>query len=439
MCRKCFFIFFILLLFIKPFAQQQTTKYRIKAGKLFDSEAGIFKTGLTILVKGQNIEDVKEESKLTDTERKEYELIDLANYAILPGLIDAHTHLLSEEKVYPGNNDFSMAYLRDINLRSDALRALYGASRGKTCLEAGITAVQDLGNSGRFADIALRDAINLGYVLGPRMRCSGPGLSTEGGQLPGLTYEHRDLASYEYRIVKNTDDCIQAVRENITQGADVIKIYSNNTPNRTMLSINEIKAIVNEAHRYKVKVTAHATNNQAVYNAVMGGVDGIEHGYQIEDSTMKLMAEKGVIWVPTNSDSLNIAYYFDLAFPKNPEMKKNIGRELKKTAERLQRGIKNGIIIVAGADDYVDVGMPYGETYKRTLFFYNQAGMPITDLLKAATINAANHLRWGNKIGIIKKDFWADMVAVDNNIDTDINSLLNVHFVMKGGKVIVRK
>ena len=153
--------------------------------------------------------------------------------------------------------------MKTLTMQGDAYRAIYGSVRAKAYLEAGITAVQDLGNSGEYADIALRKAINEGLVIGPRMRCAGRGLSSEGGQMPDVIYKHRDIVEDEYRIVKGKDDAMQAVRENITQGADVIKIYSNNTPNVTALSIEEMQAIVKEAHRYGLRVTAHATDNQA--------------------------------------------------------------------------------------------------------------------------------------------------------------------------------
>ncbi len=153
---------------------------------------------------------------------------------------------------------------RSLVFDGDAYRALYGAARAKAYLEAGVTAIQDLGNSGQLGDVALRRAIDEGLLPGPRMRCAGLGLSTQGGQMPGKIFKHQDLINDEYRNVKNPDDAAQAVRENITQGATVIKIYSNNTPNITMLSLEEIKAIVKEAHRYGVRVTAHATNNEAV-------------------------------------------------------------------------------------------------------------------------------------------------------------------------------
>jgi imidazolonepropionase-like amidohydrolase len=318
---------------------------------------------------------------------------------------------------------------------------VYGVARAKAYLENGITAVQDLGNSGNFADIAVRRGINEGLVPGPRMRCAGPGLATEGGQLPGLIYKHRDLANDEYRIVKGPDDAVQAVRENITQGADVIKIYANNTPNNTMLSVDEIVAIVKEAHRYGVRVTAHATSNTAVWNAVTGGVDGIEHGYQMDDTTIELMAKRNVVLVPTYGDSLILAKYIALSNPGNDEQLKNIPNITKGyldyEADILQRVRKKGVTIVAGSDDYVDVHLPMGEWSKRNLIGYKRAGLSIPEILKAATISAAKHLRWQNEIGVLKKGAFADIVAFDGDLDTNINALLKTHFVMKDGKVYV--
>ena len=424
------------------FGQAQTDAYQIKAGKLFDSESGTFLTNKVILVRGERIDTVKNSSDLTAADQRTYAtVIDLSRFTVMPGLIDAHTHLLYREVIHPGNNPPAMDMAKMLTLEGDAYRALYGAARAKAYLESGITAVQDLGNSGNFGDVALQRAINEGLVTGPRMRCSGPGLSTEGGQFPGLIYKHRDLANDEYRIVKGVEDAVQAVRENITQGADVIKIYANNTPNKTMLTVEEIKAIVTEAHRYSIRVTAHATDNTAVWNAVMGGVDGIEHGYRLNDTTLELMAKKKVVMVPTFSDSAVMADFVKLNNLGDPE-------EIKRTPQitasynkyktaQLQRIRQKGVTIVAGSDDYVATTFPMAETSKRTLIGYVQAGMSIKETLQAATIHAAAHLRWKDKIGVIKKGAFADIVAFDADLDANINALLKTHFVMKGGKVYV--
>jgi imidazolonepropionase-like amidohydrolase len=427
------------LLFISVLLQAQSHKTLILAGKLFESETGEFLPGKAIIIDENKIKAVVDEKGLSENAKKDYVVIDLSNFAVLPGLIDAHTHLLNKESLIPGNEFSGLDMMKTLTMRGDAYRAIYGSVRAKAYLEAGITAVQDLGNSGQFADIALRKAITEGLVSGPRMRCAGMGLASEGGQMPDVIYKHRDIINDEYRIVVGRDDAVQAVRENITQGADVIKIYSNNTPNRTALSVEEMQAIVKEAHRYGLRVTAHATDNQAVYNAVISGVDGIEHGYDVADSTLELMAKKGVVLVPTDGDSLTFIQYAKQASPDNKNVENSVLQYRKYLGNRLKRAIKKGVIIVAGSDDYIDFKLPFAEPSKRTLIGYFESGMSIPEVLKAATINASKQLNWGNSIGIIKPGFLADLIAVDKDLDTNMQAILNVHFVMKNGKVYINK
>ena len=428
---------FLILLFLTPcfLKAQDTKKVLIKAGKMFNSETGVFSNDVALLIEGKKIKAIKPFKEFSEKEKKESEVIDLSKYTILPGLIDAHTHLLNKETLIPDNKFSGLDMMKTLTMQGDAYRAIYGSVRAKAYLEAGITSVQDLGNSGQYADIALRKAINEGLVIGPRMRCAGRGLSSEGGQMPDVIYKHRDIVEDEYRIVKGKDDAMQAVRENITQGADVIKIYSNNTPNVTALSIEEMQAIVKEAHRYGLRVTAHATDNQAVYNAVISGVDGIEHGYEIEDSTLALMAKKGVVLIPTDGDSLTFSQYGKLMAPNDKSIEKNILEYRKYLGSRLMRAVKKGVTIVAGSDDYIDFKLPYAIPSKRTLIGYFESGMSIPEILKSATINAAVQLNWKDKIGILKEGFLADIIAVDIDLDKNINAIMNVHFVMKDGVV----
>lgn len=418
---------------------QPATSFIVKAGKLFDSESGVFKTGQVIFVKSGRIEDVKPEKDVTEADRKQYKWIDLGKYTVLPGLIDAHTHLLYRELIYPNNPPVSTDAVKMITLEGDAYRAIYGSAKARAYLEHGFTAVQDLGNSGQFADIALRSAINEGLVPGPRMRCAGMGLSSEGGQLPGLRYAHRSLAEKEYRIIKNTEDARQAVRENVAQGADVIKIYSDNSPNNTKLSIEEMRAIVIEAKRYNLRVTAHATSNISVWNAIMAGVDGIEHGYSIDDSTFLLMKQRNVVLIPTDGDSLDYAKFAEQKWPKDTAQLRRFTGFTKGNTERLKRAVKAGVTIVHGSDDYTDIRLPFGEMPLYNIIGYRLAGLSIPEVLKTATINAATHLRWANRIGIIKKGYLADIIAVEGDLETDIDSLLNTRFVMKEGKIYLDK
>jgi imidazolonepropionase-like amidohydrolase len=430
---------FILSLLLLPgflFAQEGM-KTLIKAGKIFNSETGIFQSEIGIIISNNKIESVKFYSEISNKEKSECKLIDLSKYTILPGLVDAHTHLLNNETILPENKYDGLDMMKTITMVGDAYRAIFGTVKAKAYLEAGITSVQDLGNAGQFADIALRKSINEGLIIGPRMRCAGMALASEGGTIPKIIYKHRAFINDEYRIVTGPEDAIQAVREVITQGADVIKIYSNNTVNITALSIEEMKAIVNEAHRYGIKVTAHSTNNQAAYNAVISGVDGIEHGDQIQDSTFQLMAKKGVIFVATQMDDFTSKKYFQLAYPNRWEGIVKFSQEIQRKS--IQSAIMNGVTIAAGSDDNIDLNMPFAEGSKRTLISYFESGMTIPEILRAATINAARQLNWSNNIGIIKPGYLADIIAVENDLDKNINAILKIYFVMKDGKVYVNK
>jgi imidazolonepropionase-like amidohydrolase len=432
-------LLFLLLLSGQLIFAQTNSKYLIRAGRLFDSETGQFRDSMVILVDNNKISAVKASKEVTGQDEKDYQIIDLSQYTVLPGLIDAHTHLLYKEIIYPKNEFDGLDLERTITMDGDAYRAIYGAARAKAYLEAGITSVQDLGNSGEFADIALRRAISEGLVIGPRMRCAGKGLSSQGGQIPGLIYKYQSIVNDEYRIVKSPEDGIQAVRENITEGADVIKIYSNNTPNNTSLSIEEMQAIVREAHRLHRRVTAHATSNQAVYNAVLAGVDGIEHGYEVADSTLELMAKKGVVLVPTDGDSVTFIQYAKLASPGDPQtMAREVMGYRRMLGDRLQRAIRKGVTIVAGSDDYVDFKLPFAEPSIRTLIGYHESGVPIAQVLQFATLNASRQLNWAGRIGVLKAGYWADIIAVDNDLEKNIDAILHVHFVMKDGKVVVK-
>ena len=431
---KKFFVLSILLLPFFLFAQEGIKKL-IKAGNFFNSETGVFQSDIAIIIADNKIENVKPFLEVSEKEKIDCKLVDLSKYAVLPGLIDAHTHLLNKETILPENSYLGIDVMKTLTMVGDAYRAIYGSVKANAYLEAGITAVQDLGNAGQFADISLRKSITEGLIIGPRMRCAGMALASEGGTIPKIIYKHRTIINDEYRIVVGPEDATQAVREVITQGADVIKIYSNNTVNITALSIEEMKAIVNEAHRYGIRVTAHATSNQAVYNAVISGVDGIEHGDQIQDSTFQLMAKKGVIFVATHMDDLTSKKYFQLAYPDRWE---GILKSANKTKRKIiQNAIKNGVAIAMGSDDNMDLKMPFAEASKRTLISYFESGMTISEILKTATINASLQLNWSDKIGIIKSGYFADIIAVDNDLDKNINAILKVHFVMKDGKVYV--
>ncbi|HKP29677.1 MAG TPA: amidohydrolase family protein [Gemmatimonadales bacterium] len=411
-----------------PVLHAQDSAIVIRAGRLFDSEKGVFLANQQILVRGRNIAEVGASVSAPAGAR----VIDLSGKTVLPGLIDAHTHLLNLE--HPKGN-ISTEGVKQVVIEGLPLRALHGAARGRTFLDAGITTVRDLGNSGLFGDVALRQAIDDGSVPGPRMIVSGPGLSPIGGQFPGLLREHQELAGEEYRIVHNPDDAADAVRENVTLGARVIKIYSNNTPNPGSFSDAELAAIVESAKRHHVRVAAHATSDEAVYRAAKAGVNSIEHAYQVTDSTLALMAKNGVFLVPTDLDTVSVEWYLKQSGNYTDERFKNFVGSLQYNQDRLRRAIKAGVTIAAGSDNYIDMGVPQGQAAKHNLLAYLYTGMTPVQVLQAATINDAKLLGMEGKIGVIKQGAFADIIAIDGDPETDFKSIEKVTFVMKEGTV----
>lgn len=406
----------------------------IHAGKMFDSEKAEFVTNRDIVVVKNRITSVGEKLDVPPGARE----IDLRGFTVLPGLIDAHTHLLTLED--PSSADPMMENAKAIIREGLPLRTLHAAARARTFLAAGITTVRDLGNSGQFGDVALRDAINDGSVDGPRMIVSGPGLSPEGGQFPGLQKKYSGISDEEYRIVRGAEDGAMAVRENVTYGANVIKVYSNNTPNRTYLSIAEMKAIVEEASKYGMKVTAHATNNLAVWQAAQAGVNSIDHVYNVDDTTLVLLKKRGVAIVPTDVDSFLITRIFESAPPRGQRpTPEQIAAYLAQQRDRLRRAMKAGVTVVAGSDMYLKTPFPQGTAAKRVLFAYHAAGMSTVEILRAATMNSARCIGWENRIGVLKAGGFADIIAVDGDPLADFSSMERVRFVMKNGTVYLGK
>jgi len=412
------------------FAQERSIF--IKAGQLYDSENNLLLQNKGILISENRIKSVTDLNNVPENAR----IIDLSNYTVLPGLIDAHTHVLFSQDA---KEDFAEHSITSLTMESDALRALRGSKRARSYLDVGITSIKDLGNSGKYLDIALRDAINEGTVEGPRIYTSGQILAATGGQLYGVSHEHQDIIDLEYRIIKDSDDAINAVREHVNQNVDLIKICADNIPNNTRLSIDEMKTIVETAHSYGLTVTAHAISNQSAWDAIQAGVDGIEHGFVLADSTLKLMAQKGVFLVPTENSRNYMLRYNRLAGYDEDDIKW-IDNYINNMNERLQKAIDFGVPIVVGSDNYTNIGYTRGKSSQdmfRTCF---EAGMKPLNVLQSATYLSALFMKKENKIGVIKPNAMADIIAVEGDIKNDfVNTIENVVFVMKGGHIYIQK
>jgi imidazolonepropionase-like amidohydrolase len=404
----------------------------IKAGRLIDVEAGTAVENRTIIVEGERIKTVGENVPVPDGAQ----VIDLSRSTVLPGMIDSHTHLLENYDGALGQDDTNM--ILTVIQMSVAKRALLGAAMGREDLEAGITTVRDLGNSGLNGDVALRDAINNGWVVGPRMIVSTRALSAAGGQFGGIQPETQRIIEQEYVIISGVEEARRAVRQAIYDGADCIKVIVDTWPR--VVSLDEMKVIVQEAHSVSKKVAAHAVTDKAVRIAAEAGVDSVEHGYGASDEAFKLMAEKKIFLVPTDGTLDDYSSIFGQRISSEEEkkqMRAQMEVGVKQVHGRLARAIKAGVRIAAGSDMYYAMpGKTRGQASLTMLRAYAESGMPSIEIIRAATINAAELLGWQMRIGSIQSGRFADIVAVDGDPLKDIGQLQKVRFVMKGGQVI---
>ena len=425
MFKTLLFLFIILISTQERLIGQENNIY-IKAGLLYDSKENKLLNNRLIHIEGTKIISVGEFESLP----KNSKAIDLTEYTVLPGLIDAHTHVLFSQDA---NEDFSEHSIQSLTMESDALRVLRGSKRAKSYLDHGITSIKDLGNSGLYLDVALRNAINEGTIEGPRIFASGPILAATGGQIYGVLPEHQNIIDSEYRIITSPEDAKNAVREHVNQNVDLIKICADNLPNKTFLTIDEIKAVVETAHSYNLKVTAHCVTNQSAWNAIEAGVDGIEHGFNLADSTLAKMAEKRIYMVPTENSRDYMNTYVKLAGFEETEW---IDNYLKIMKDRLNKAIDKGVPVVAGSDNYTDIKVSRGESSSDMFRYYFEAGMKPLDILQSSTYISAFHLNKEDEIGYIQPQANADIIAVKGDIINDfISTIENVEFIMKDGKI----
>lgn len=387
-------------------AQQKKSidKIAITAKRMIDVRSGKEISDIVILIEKNKIVAVGSNLKIPDS----VELISLGDVTILPGLIDAHTHLLHQ--YYTKYGDDNTNRLLEMIQLGAAKRALLGSRLAREMLEAGFTSVRDLGNSSINADVALRDAINNGDVVGPRMFVSTRALSPVGGQFQSVTPEAQELLSQEYVQISGVEEARRAVRQAIYDGADCIKVIVNS--GSRILSVEEMTVIIEEAKRANLPVAAHATNGDGPSMiAAKAGVNSIEHAYTVSDTVLNLMAKKSIFLVPT--DAAGVPRYQD----------------------RIKRALKAGVRIAIGSDIYYEIpGKTRGQVCAGMYKTYALSGMSTFEVLRAATINPAD-LIGNNSIGAIEVARYADIIAVKGNPLTDLGALEKVVFVMKDGKV----
>ena len=414
----------------------------IRADRMLDVRSGKIISHAVVVIEADRIKSAGADIAIPPGAR----LLDLGDVTLLPGLIDAHTHLLQG---FPGGRPEGSddATVREIRrfLGTTVNKVLVGARTAREDLEAGFTTVRDLGSSGMNGDVALRDAINLGVVPGPRMVVSTRAITIPSGEPAGPTTEPQIV------FVTNADDARRAVQQAVQAGADCIKVLVNSGPGslRKVMSLELLLPIVDEAHRSGKKVAAHAVGEQATRIAARAGVDSIEHAYAhfqqevgvaaLPDDVLKLMAEKKIFLVPTD------APWDQSVFEKNFRDEPLEQRVVTETRVRgygeadrirLRRAIAAGVRIAAGSDQYdFRPGMTRGEASLVMLQAYAEAGMPPLEIIRAATVNGAELLGLSDRVGSIGEGKLADIIAVKGDPLKDVTVLERVAFVMKGGRV----
>src|SRR5713226_9274653 len=386
----------------------------VRAGRLIDPETASSKPNQIVLIENGKFKEIGASVAIP----RGAEVIDLSKYSVLPGLVDAHNHLALTYKRDPENNVY---YLTSV-LGSTAIRAIQAVSNGITMLSSGFTVVRDLGNAANYADSALRIAIDQGWIPGPTVINSGIIIGGMGGQFYPVP-ERESLVYPEYLDADTPDEIVKAVRKNVLYGAKVIKIMVDSKPYG--YSIDEMKLFVAEAAKSGLKVAGHVQTHAGALRAIEAGIWSIEHSGALDDQTHKLMAQKGIWRVGTET-------------PLSTFYSPNEARFQRQT-EGMKNAYANGVKMAFSTDaDYFIPGMTRGEIVIDFLKSWKAAGIAAPEILKIMTVNGYKVCDLYDKRGPIQAGFPADMIAVPGNPLEDIDSLRTVRFVMKDGIVFKR-
>lgn len=416
----------VVLTLLHGYSSGQSNLKAIKAGKLIDVVNGTVLTNQIIIIDSNIITDIGPSVTIP----KNAEIIDLSNSIILPGLIDCHTHLAAQP---------SGDYYGDLFRKTTIDFAIIAHVYAKKALEAGFTSCRDVG-APEFIDIALRNAINDGKIIGPRLQVATMPIGSTGSHIdlngfsPFLKWE---IPKEMQGIANGIDEVRKQVRYNIKYGADVIKFIASagvlseeESAGAPQYSQEEMNTIVEEANRWGKLTCAHAHGGEAIKMAVKAGVTSIEHGSAIDAEGILLMKQKGTYLIPT----LYVGEYVINEFPKFgfPEKVINKAKKISKAAAlSFTNAVKAGVKIAYGTDAAV---FPHGWNAKQFSYMVKHGMNPMA-AIQSATINAADLLGWKKQTGSLTKGKFADIIAVEQNPLDDISALEHVNFVMKDGVI----
>jgi imidazolonepropionase-like amidohydrolase len=403
----------------------------IRPGLLLDVVTGDLLAERAVVVEGDRIVDV---TSAGDAPAEGPAVVDLPDHTLLPGLIDCHSHLVGEP-------DDGQGYAGML-ARTGAQEALSGARNARDTLRAGFTTVRDVGTFRAFVDVALRDAINAGWLPGPRMRVAGAYVTCSGGggDITGLAPDVDAVVPYELRVgvVNSVDDVRRAVRRVLQGGADLVKLIATGAvmttggvPGAPELTEEQIRAAVEEASLSGADVAAHAHGAEGIKRAVRGGVRSVEHGSLMDDEAIQLMADAGTFLV---ADVYCGDYIAEVG--RQQGWRADVLRKNDETTLAQRQGftkcLQAGVRIAFGTDSGI---YPHGLN-ARQFAYQVRCGQSTLEAVRSATLHAAELLRWDDRVGRIQAGYLADMIAVPGNPLHDIRLLEHPDFVVKDGALV---
>jgi imidazolonepropionase-like amidohydrolase len=411
-----------MLLGISAVAQSPVAVTAIKAGRLIDPETATSSSNQVIIIEGERIKSIGSDLAIPAGAT----VIDLSKLTVLPGLVDTHTHMALTYKEQPENNYYYLTYA----MESTPLRAIQAASNGIQLLNSGFTVIRDVGNNALYADTALRQAIEQGWLPGPTVIPSGPMIGSTGGQFwptPEMYKEHKIMFP-EYIDADSADEIVKAIRQNMLFGARTIKLCIDCKP--WGYSVDDIKLAISEAAKGGCKVEGHVQTPEGAQRAIDAGIYIIAHGNALTPEHHRQMAQKGIFRAGT-----------DTPFTKY----RGSETAFKQTVAKLRDAWEKKVPLTFSTDfDYWNERMKdektgawftRGEMTIAFLDTWKAANIPPADILRAITINGYRAADVIKERGPIKPGFYADLIAVSGDPLTDIDALRNIEFVMKNGMV----